>query len=70
MPKTLASKHRSTVTKMARKYKATIDTPNPADRCSAPRAVVRSALAGPRDRARWRCGGPSPPWPAGPTRPP
>lgn len=43
---------------------------NPADRCSAPRAVVRSALAGPQDRARWRWGGPSPPWPAGLPRPP
>ncbi len=28
MLKTLAAKHRSTVTKMARKYKATIDTPH------------------------------------------
>ncbi|MEU3343398.1 group II intron reverse transcriptase/maturase [Streptomyces sp. NPDC006668] len=33
MLKTLASKHRSTVTKMARKYKATIDTPDGPRKC-------------------------------------
>ena len=35
MLKTLAAKHRSTVTKMARKYKATIDTPH------GPRTLLR-----------------------------
>lgn len=48
----------------------TTPRPGPADRCSAPRAVIRSVRAGPRGRARWRCGGPSPPWPAGRPRPP
>ncbi|HEX4673727.1 MAG TPA: reverse transcriptase domain-containing protein [Steroidobacteraceae bacterium] len=33
MLKTLASKHKSTVTKMARKYKATIDTPDGPRKC-------------------------------------
>ncbi|MGW2062254.1 hypothetical protein [Streptomyces sp. NBC_01544] len=45
--KTLASKHRSTVMKMARKYKATIDTP------TALENALKSSSSAEVRRRRW-----------------